>query len=178
VSLAGANTPNPTFTAPNVGPGGALLTFRLGVNDGQTSGGTDTVQVAVQDVNDPPACILAQPSVAVLWPPNHMMVEVSITGVTDPNNNTVTISYPRITQDEPINGLGDGDTSPDAAVSGNSILLRAERAGSGNGRVYAVQFQATDPDGASCTGVVKVSVPKSIKDTAVDSGQTYNSIVP
>ena len=178
VTLTGANTPNPTFTAPNVGPGGALLTFQLVVTDGQTSSGADTVQVAVQDVNDPPVCTLAQPSVAVLWPPNHTMVEVSILGVTDPNNSAVTISYPRVNQDEPINGLGDGDTGPDAFESGNNILLRAERAGSGNGRVYAVQFRATDPDGASCTGTVKVSVPKSIKDTAVDSGQTYNSFGP
>lgn len=178
VVLTGANTSSPTFTAPNVGPGGALLTFQLVVNDGQASGGTDIVQVMVQDVNDPPMCTLAQPSVAVLWPPNHTMVEVSILGVTDPNNSTVTISYPRVTQDEPIKGLGDGDTSPDASESGNNILLRAERAGSGNGRVYAVQFRATDPDGASCTGTVKVSVPKSIKDTAVDSGQTYNSFGP
>ncbi|MBX3349973.1 MAG: SBBP repeat-containing protein [Nitrospira sp.] len=178
VTLTGANTPSPTFTSPNVGPGGALLTFQLVVTDGQVSSGTDTVQVVVQDVNDPPVCSLAQPSVAVLWPPNHTMVEVSILGVTDPNNSAVTISYPRVTQDEPINGLGDGDTGPDAFESGNNILLRAERAGSGNGRVYAVQFRATDPDGASCTGTVKVSVPKSIKDTAVDSGQTYNSFGP
>jgi hypothetical protein len=178
VSLTGGNTPSPTFTAPNVGPGGVVLTFQLVVTDGQTSSGADTVQVAVQDVNDPPVCTLAQPSVAVLWPPNHTMVEVKILGVTDPNNSAVTISYPRVTQDEPINGLGDGDTGPDAFESGNNILLRAERAGSGNGRVYAVQFRATDPDGASCTGTVKVSVPKSIKDTAVDSGQNYNSYGP
>ncbi len=178
VSLTGANTPNPTFTAPTVGPGGALLTFQLVVNDGQASGGADTVRVAIQDVNDPPVCTLAQPSVSVLWPPNHTMVAVSIMGVTDPNNSDVTISYPTVTQDEPINGLGDGDTSPDAAESGNNILLRAERAGSGNGRVYAVQFRAPDQDGASCTGTVKVSVPKSIKDTAVDSGQNYNSFGP
>lgn len=178
VALIGANTASPTFTAPNVGPGGALLTFQLVVTDGHASGGADTVQVAIQDVNDPPVCTLAQPSVAVLWPPNHTMAEVSILGVTDPNNSTVTISYPRVTQDEPINGLGDGDTGPDAFESGNNILLRAERAGSGNGRVYAVQFKATDPDGASCTGTVKVSIPKSIKDQAVDSGQNYNSFGP
>jgi hypothetical protein len=49
---------------------------------------------------------------------------------------------------------------------------------SGNEGVFCVQFRATDPDGASCTGTVKVSVPKSIKDTAVDSGQTYNSFGP
>jgi hypothetical protein len=178
VSLTGANTAAPTFTAPTVGPGGALLTFQLVVNDGQASGGTDTVRIAIQDVNDPPVCTLAQPSVSVLWPPNHTMVAVSIMGVTDPNNSDVIISYPTVTQDEPINGLGDGDTSPDAAVSGNNILLRAERVGTGNGRVYVVHFTATAAESASCSGTVKVSVPHSKNAPAVEGPQLHNSFGP
>ena len=178
VLLTGANTPNPTFTAPTVGPGGTVLTFQLVVNDGQASGSADTVRVAIQDVNDPPVCTLAQPSMSVLWPPNHTMAVVTILGVTDPNNSDVTISYPRVMQDEPVNGLGDGDTSPDAAASGNTILLRAERAGSGNGRVYIVQFTATNSDGDQCSGTVKVTVPHNKKDPAVEGTQLYNSFGP
>jgi hypothetical protein len=176
--MTGANTPNPTFTAPMVGPGGALLTFQLVVNDGQASGGADTVQVVVQDINDPPVCTLAQPSVAVLWPPNHTMAQVSIVGLTDPQSQTLTITYPKVTQDEPINGLGDGDTTPDAAVLGNDILLRAERSGSGNGRVYVVHFTATNGDGAQCSGTVKVTVPHNKKDQAIEGPQLYNSFGP
>ena len=178
VSLTGATTPSPTFTAPNIGPGGALLTFQLIVNDGQASGGADTVQVAVQDINDPPVCTLAQPSVSVLWPPNHTMAQVSIVGLTDPQSQTLTITYPNVTQDEPIKGLGDGDTTPDAAISGNDILLRAERAGTGNGRVYVVHFTATNSDGAHCSGTVKVTVPRDKKDQAVEGPQLYNSFGP
>lgn len=81
-------------------------------------------------------------------------------------------------QKQPINGLGDGDTSSDAAVSGNQILLRAERAGTGNGRVYQVHFTATDDQGGSCSGSVKVGVPHSKKDTAGDNGQLFNSFGP
>ena len=77
-----------------------------------------------------------------------------------------------------MNGLGDGDTSPDAAVSGNQILLRAERAGTGNGRVYQVQFTASDGQGGSCNGTVKVAVPHSKKDSAVEGPQLYNSFAP
>ena len=175
VSLTGANTPSPTFTAPEVGAGGALLTFQLVVNDGHASSAADTVQIVIQNVNDPPVCTLAQASPNLLWPPNHTMVPVSITGVTDPNNHAVTFTFTSVTQDEPINGLGDGDMSPDAAVSGNQILLRAERAGTGNGRVYVVHFTATDAEGAHCSGTVRVSVPHSKKDPAIEGPQLYNS---
>lgn len=178
VALTGANTANPTFTAPAVGAGGATLTIQLVVSDGQASSAPDTVNVHVLGTNDPPVCTLAQPSLASLWPPNHSMMPVTITGVTDPNNHAITIAYTAVTQDEPVNGLGDGDTSPDAAVSGHQILLRAERSGAGNGRVYVVHFTASDGQGGSCNGTVQVSVPHSKKDTASNSGQFYNSFLP
>ena len=178
VALTGGTTANPTFTTPSVVGGGTTITFRLIVSDGQASSAPDTVSIHVLDTNDPPVCTLAQPSVASLWPPNHTMVPVSIQGVTDPNNEAVTFTFPAVTQDEPINGLGDGDTSPDAAVSANQILLRAERAGTGNGRVYVVHFTATDAEGAHCSGTVKVAVPHSKKDTAGEGPQLYNSFAP
>ena len=106
------------------------------------------------------------------------MVPVSILGVTDPNNHTITITFPTVTQDEPVNGLGDGDVSPDAAVSGNQILLRSERTGTGNGRVYVVHFTAMNSQGASCNGTVKVGVPHSKKDQAIEGPQLHNSFGP
>lgn len=178
IALTGGSTANPTFTAPSVAAGGATLTFQLVVSDGHVNGVSDTANVRVLDTNDPPICSLAKPNVTSLWPPNHTMVPVKIQGVTDPNNQAITITFPAVTQDEPVNGLGDGDTSPDAAVSGNQILLRAERSGTGNGRVYAVHFTATDDQGASCSGIVKVSVPHSKKDPAGEGPQTFNSFAP
>lgn len=178
VVLTGGSGPSPTFTAPEVGPGGALITFQLVVHDGHASSVADAVQIVVQNVNDPPVCTLAQAGPNLLWPPNHTMVPVSVTGITDPDNHAVTITYTAVTQDEPINGLGDGDMSPDAAVSGNNILLRAERAGTGNGRVYVVHFTATDAEGAHCSGTVRVSVPHSKKDPAGEGAQLYNSFGP
>lgn len=178
VTLTGGTTASPTFTAPAVGAGGMMFTFRLVASDGQASSAADTVNILVQDTNDPPVCTLAQASPNLLWPPNHTMVPVTIAGITDPNDQAITITFTAVTQDEPVNGLGDGDTSPDAAVSGNQILLRAERAGTGNGRVYQVHFTATDDQGGSCSGSVKVGVPHSKKDTAGDNGQLFNSFGP
>jgi hypothetical protein len=56
--------------------------------------------------------------------------------------------------------------------------IPTERSGTGNGRMYEMHFTATDLDGWSCSGTVRVSVPRSKKDPAIDSGQQYNSFGP
>jgi uncharacterized repeat protein (TIGR01451 family) len=112
-----------------------------------------------------------------LWPPNHKLRLVTISGVTDPDGNPVTTTVTGVTQDEPLNGLGDGDTSPDAlpALGSNQVWLRAERSGTGDGRVYRVGIQATDGLGGVCTGVVDVGVPhdQGAHSTPVDSGGVF-----
>ena len=57
------------------------------------------------------------------------------------------------------------------------MLIRAERQGGGNGRVYTVNFTADDGF-ESCQGAVTVGVPHSRRDDPVDNGQVYNSMVP
>lgn len=102
------------------------------------------------------------------------MVAVGITGITDPNNNA-TITITSVKQDEPTNGLGDGDTAIDAIINGDgTVLLRSERSGKGDGRVYRIYFTAADGEG-SASGVVIVRVPHSVKKTAIDSGGHYDS---
>jgi hypothetical protein len=178
IVLTGDESAAPTFVAPQVGAGGGTLIFRVCVDDGYGGTACDEVSITVQDGNAPPACDLARPSVGELWPPNHKMVAVSILGVTDPDNNAITITILSVTQDEPIDGLGDGDTAPDAVIQGGSVLLRAERAGNRNGRVYRVMFEASDGAGGTCTGAVNVCVPHSKGRNAapcVDDGQSYDS---
>jgi hypothetical protein len=80
-----------------------------------------------------------------------------------------------VTQDELTHGLGDGDTAVDAVINADgTVLLRAERSGLGDGRVYRVNFIASDPEGSSF-GMVVVSVPHSVKKIAIDSGQSFDS---
>lgn len=54
------------------------------------------------------------------------------------------------------------DTNPDAVIQGNTVLLCAERAGTGNGRVYQVHFTADDGRGWRCSGTVAVKVPATV----------------
>ncbi|MFN0135624.1 MAG: PKD domain-containing protein [Phycisphaerae bacterium] len=179
VLLSDANSAAPTFVAPAVGSSGAAVTFRLTVDDAFGGSATDEVVMTIQDQNAPPDCSLARPSAAELWPPNHKLVPISILGVTDSDNELVTISVVSVTQDEPLNGLGDGDTAPDAVIQGATVLLRAERSGAGNGRVYFVSFRATDEFGGECSGHVKICVPHSKgrnAQPAIDDGQSFNSL--
>lgn len=175
VTLSGADTATPWLTTPFVTVGGATLKFKLTVQDPFGGKSCDIATVSVVNTNDPPTATGATASLGTLWPPDHRMVSISIAGVVDPNNNA-TITITGVTQDEPTNGLGDGDTAIDAIInSDGTVLLRAERSGKGDGRVYRVSFTARDLEG-SVSGVVKVGVPHSKKtDPLKDSGGVFDS---
>jgi len=130
--------------------------------------------------NDPPSCDTAEPTDDILWPPNHRFASVGVVGVSDPDGDEVTITVTSVTQDEPVNGLGAGVTSPDAVLQGGEALLRVERTSLGNGRVYSIGFNAADANGASCTAAVSVCVPHDLRRPmrCVDDGQTYDSQSP
>jgi hypothetical protein len=127
--------------------------------------------------NNPPDCSGAAGNIDNIWPPNHLLVPVNVLGVTDIDGDTLTITIDAIFQDEPVNGTGDGDTAPDGAGIGTSQAeVRAERAGSENGRVYTIAFTADDGQGGTCSSTVAVGVPKSQKGiAAVDDGPLYDS---
>jgi len=177
VELSDPTSATPTFSAPTVIAGTETLMFELTVRDVLDASATDSVILTVRDVNAPPDCSLGRPSSGYLWPPNHKMIAITIVGVTDPNDDSVTITILGVRQDEPINGLGDGDTGPDAILQGNQVLLRAERSGLGNGRVYHLEFRADDGEGGWCTHVVTICVPHSMKKPiqCTDDGATFDS---
>lgn len=155
-------------------------TIRACFTDAQ--GNNRCTQATKEWVNSPPVCTAVAPNPTGLWPPNHKLVEITLAGATDPDGDPVTITITGVTQDEALNGLGDGDTSPDAQVgsASNKVLLRAERSGTGDGRVYRIAYTASDPAGATCSGVVTVGVPhdQGPKGGPVDSGLIVNSFGP
>lgn len=133
----------------------ALLQGTVAACDGQVYN-----YISTQPSNEPPDCWGAAPSVESLWPPNHTFVPVQILGVTDPDGDPVLITIDAIDQDEPTDGVGDGNTCPDAHGIGTDMAdVRAERSGRGDGRVYHIEFTAEDDMGAACTGSVTVCVP-------------------
>lgn len=139
------------------------------------------IAVPLKQANPPPDCSKAEASPALLWPPDHKLATISITGVDDPDGEQVTIKVTKITQDEPVNGLGDGDTSPDGFGLGQpQAKVRAERSGLGNGRVYATSFTASDLAGGTCNATVNVGVPhdQNQGSTPIDDGQKYESTLP
>jgi K319-like protein/beta-propeller repeat-containing protein len=185
VTLSNDTASGPTFTAPSVGAGGAVLVFQLVVKDNDPvnplSSLPDQVTIQVLDVNDPPNCQTANASLDLGWPPNHTMEAVEVENVSDPNNDAVTITINGVTQDEPVSGISNGDSSPDAVIQPNdpadSVLLRLERDARENGRVYVVSFTASDGLD-SCNGTITVSVPHSRQSGAVNDGQNFDSTLP
>ena len=99
-------------------------------------------------------------------------------GVNDPEGDPIAITIDSILQDEPVDAPGSGGTSPDGRGVGTATAeVRAERVGSGNGRVYHIYFTAYDGHGGICSGEVLVGVPQSTMRTAVDDGPLYGSTV-
>jgi hypothetical protein len=132
-------------------------------------------------VNRPPDCSKLTADKTSLWPPNHKFVIVTLSGATDADGDPITTSVTGVTQDEPLNGLGDGDTAPDAAaVAGHpeQVKLRAERSGTGDGRVYRTAVSVS-AGADTCTKTVVVGVPHDQSGPpAIDSGLVVNSFGP
>jgi hypothetical protein len=152
---------SPTITLPL---GTHAITLKVTDNSGRT--GSDVVNVTVHDTQAP-AINLAVSSTS-LWPPNHKMVLVA-TGIaaTDPCCATPTLTV-SVSSNEPVNGLGDGDTAPDWEVIAKpdgtyDVWVRAERSGTGGGRVYTIHVTATDDAGNSSSASATVTVPHSKK---------------
>ena len=105
----------------------------------------------------------ASASPNTLWPPNHKMVTVTVSAVVTDNCGPVGWKIIGVQSNEPVKGLGDGNTAPDWQILGNhTVSLRAERSGTGSGRVYTITLRASDASGnLSAPKKVTVTVPKS-----------------
>jgi subtilisin-like proprotein convertase family protein len=129
--------------------------------DGSTQ--SCSFKVTVNDTEAPPVGpVSASPN--ILWAPNHTMNNVALTydvGV-DNCGGTVTCVVSSITSNEPQNGTGDGDMSPDWEIVSRSVVrLRAERAGTGTGRVYTITIRCSDGRGNHTFRTTTVTVPHS-----------------
>lgn len=144
-------------------------------------GPTCNFKVTVNDTEAP--VITTNGETISLWPPNHKYSTVKLTDlITSVEDNCdasigigdVTIS--KVTSDEAENSGADGNTLNDIVIANDckSAQLRAERMGTGNGRVYTITFRVTDASGNVSTGTAKVTVSHSQNGVnAVDDGPVY-----
>jgi hypothetical protein len=110
----------------------------------------------------PPVISAESVSPAVLWSPNHKMVDVTVSYqasdnclLSSPVTNTLSV-----TSNEPANGSGDGNTASDwEIVDTHHVRLRVEIAGNGHGRLYTISITSTDGSGNASSRQVTVSVP-------------------
>jgi hypothetical protein len=146
------------------------MTFKLPAQDALyapdafRSSDHDPVIVGLSVCDEIPPELAVTVNPAVLWPPKHQYTTVVATVEAwdnfDPNP---TITLVSVTSNEPDNGLGDGDKPDDIVILDDfTILLRAERSGLGQGRVYTITYQVTDACGNSTTKSVTVNVPRDL----------------
>jgi Tol biopolymer transport system component len=123
-----------------------------------------------QPLNRAPACdgITAHP--AELSPANRRLRRVTVSGATDPDGDPVTLEITGVTQDEPVTGPGDR-TAPDARTwpDAATVLVRAERDPSEDGRVYRLGVRGSDDRGRSCDAEVTVAVRRHTHRVPIDS---------
>jgi hypothetical protein len=97
----------------------------------------------------------------VLWPANHKMVEITPSWtVSDAIDQTPDVSLVSVVSNEGDDTQGDGNTSDDIQIGDDgSIYLRAERSGTGTGRIYTITYKAVDDCGNATIRSATVTVP-------------------
>lgn len=159
----------------------------LTVSDGRGGASTCDVSVVVSDLSPP--VVSCTTNIASLWPPKHDLRPVQIYVEAEDNlcvPGALMIQSATLRSDEPDNapGFGDGNTTGDVngqdgfsapvdvshlftPVPGQPgrfvacVLLRAERAGTGDGRVYTFEVTAADAGGNTSSSSCVVVVPKN-----------------
>jgi hypothetical protein len=156
VLAAQTNATNTTLTY-TFNLGTHIVTLSATDQTGNTA--SDNVTVNVIDTTPPQINATASPN--ILWSPDHKYVEVSISvtayDICDPSPK---ITFVSIASSEPDNSIGDGNTVNDIIILNDfAFNLRAERSGTGLGRIYTVTYKATDVSGNYALTSVVVEVP-------------------
>ncbi len=141
--------------------GRSVVTLRVTDKQGATS--TDDAVWSVRDTVPPTISVSVDP--AVIWPPNHRMVPVHATVTATDACGSPSVVLAAVTSNEAmgrIKGKGDGGPDVQGADIGRAdfdLLLRAERLGTGQGRVYSIVYSATDAAGNGSAARATVTVP-------------------
>jgi hypothetical protein len=154
VTLDDSSSATPSFTAPEVGSAGETLTFELTVTDNDRGTGTDTVDIVVQNVNQPPTAELAAET--PIFEGETSALDAS--GSTDPDGDVLTYTF------ELTSGPGsiDQDGSPTATYNAPSDVEGTED-------TATIQVTVDDGNGGTDRATVQVTVKDVPPDTIIDS---------
>ena len=143
-------------------PDGTSIGFNSAIASATTpdlNPGNNSSSAQVVVSNPPPIIGAVAASPAVLWPPNHKMVDVTV-AYTTTDNCGIPVCSLSATSSEPDDGRGDGSTTGDIEiVDPHRLRLRAERSGGGPGRRYTVTVACTDSGGGGSSAQTVVVVP-------------------
>ncbi|WP_063891781.1 family 20 glycosylhydrolase [Paenibacillus sp. Soil787] len=101
----------------------------------------------------------------IFWPANHQMITVSASVYAEDSHSGIeSVVLTSIISNESDNGLGDSQTLNDIqgaelGTLDTTFLLRAERSGKGNGRIYTLTYTAFDHAGNKTSASSTVTVP-------------------
>lgn len=145
--------------------------YGLEINDSFNGSVTRTATITVKDSQAPTMAPTIDKS--ILWPPSHEMVDVAITSNATDDSGCLSLDV-EVSSNEYESDASNGDKSPDFSApqidppTGNIFMqLRAERNGSGNGRVYQVTIIATDCSGNSSSTTLEVICPHDKKNISI-----------
>ena len=146
-------------------PDGTVLTNTAGAastTSDPNPAPNNTSSASVTVSNPPPVITNLAVDRPVLGAPNHKLEDVTLTYNVGDDCDEGLVPVIDITSDQPVNGTGDGDTSPDwEVVDAHHVRLRAERSPTGrSGRTYTITLTVTDSAGSSTSSSVPVNVPR------------------
>jgi hypothetical protein len=141
-----------TFNLP-LTPGTSIV--NVWVSDGKAMPVSCSTRVIARD-RTPPRIISIKAVPNVLSPPNGKLVPVKVVVQAVDDSGSVTSRIASVRSNEPPSGR-----QPDWVITGDlSLLLRAENASHGHGRVYTITIECRDAAGNTSTGTTQVTVPR------------------
>jgi hypothetical protein len=172
-AVAFVDPTTPTTEVDVTGVGTFPVTFTTSVGAYEAS---STATVTVSDA-EPPMLADLRVTPAVMWPPNHRLVNVCVSGgLVDACDPAPRLRLVDARSDEPddARGVGDGHTvgdiqEADLGIDDRCVLLRAERDGTGDGRTYTLTYEAEDWAGNVARQEVEVVVPHDLRRGAARS---------
>jgi hypothetical protein len=152
-------SPVATFT------GTGTSTVNLQVDDGMATNSC-TAPVSIGDTIAP--IVTCGTAISTLDPTNHDLINVGLST----SSSDICAGSPPVTlsvfSDEDDASLGSGNASPDATDIGTETLrLRAERAGTGDGRVYLIVAKTDDGSGNTAHDCCTVTVPHGTSSASI-----------